>query len=382
LDFTRADHVAQLYASQFQKIYHSFLDFVLHPKCRCRVRLVDRYVLELAENGLYCASGDFYIDPWGPVDRAIITHCHSDHARPGSKRYLTAESGRPLLRARVGDDARIEAVPYGEPVSLDGVRISLHPAGHILGSAQVRLEHRGEVWVVSGDYKAEPDPTCAAFEPLRCHTFVTESTFGLPIYRWRPQAEVFEQINAWWRSNQEKGKASLLFAYALGKAQRVLAGIDPTIGPIYTHGAVERLTGIYRDAEISLPQTTRAAAAGERDWSRALILAPPLANGTPWMRRFGTLSTGFASGWMRIRGARRRRSLDRGFVLSDHADWPALLSTIEATGAGRVWVTHGYRLPLVRWLQDKGLDAQAVETRFEGEQDEIASEDTAGEAAE
>ena len=340
-------------------------------------------MLELAENGFYCASGDFYIDPWGPVERAVITHSHADHARPGSKRYLTAQADRSLLGARLGEGALIEAVPYGEPVWLDGVRISLHPAGHILGSAQVRLEHRGEVWVVSGDYKVEPDSTSAGFEPLRCDTFVTESTFGLPIYRWRSQAEVFEQINSWWRSNQEKGKASLLFAYALGKAQRVLAGVDRTIGPIYTHGAVERLTGIYRDEGIPLPETTHAAAAGEPDWSRALILAPPLANGTPWMRRFGAVSTGFASGWMRIRGARRRRSLDRGFVLSDHADWPALLSAIDATGASRVWVTHGYRLPLARWLQDKGLDAQVIETRFEGEQDEIEeAEDIPGEPAE
>ncbi len=334
-------------------------------------------MLRITENGLYCPSGNFYIDPWGPVDCAVSTHAHSDHAQPGSKRYLTAEPGQQLLRARLGEDAAIESVPYGEPVWFDGVRVSLHPAGHVLGSAQVRVEHRGEVWVVSGDYKLEPDATCAAFEALRCHTFVTESTFGLPIYRWRAQAEIFAQIDAWWRSNQEKGKASLLFAYALGKAQRVLAGVDPSIGPIYTHGAVEKLAGIYRDARIRLPETTHAAEAGERDWSRALILAPPLANGTPWMRRFGALSTGFASGWMRIRGARRRRSLDRGFVLSDHADWPGLLSAIDATGASQVWVTHGYRLPLVRWLEEKGLAAMAVETRFEGEQDEAGAEDTA-----
>jgi putative mRNA 3-end processing factor len=243
-------------------------------------------VLEITENGLYCRSGDFYIDPWGPVDRAVITHAHSDHAHRGSKRYLAAAGGHRLLRARLGEDAVIESYPYGEPVSLDGVAVSLHPAGHILGSAQVRVEHRGEIWVVSGDYKAEPDSTCASLEPLRCHTFVTESTFGLPIYRWRPQAEVFEQINAWWRSNQEKGKASLLFAYALGKAQRVLAGVNPAIGPIYTHGAVEAFTGIYRDAGILLPETTRAVAAGERDWSRALILAPPMANGTPGLHGF------------------------------------------------------------------------------------------------
>ena len=339
-------------------------------------------MLQITENGLYCPSGDFYIDPWSSVERAVITHSHADHARRGSKRYLTSDPGQSLLRARLGADAAIESVPYAEPVSFDGLRISLHPAGHVLGSAQVRIEHRGEVWVVSGDYKVEPDATCAPFEPLRCHTFVTESTFGLPIYRWRPQAEVFDQINAWWRSNQQKGKASLLFAYSLGKAQRVLAGVDPSIGPIYTHGAVQTLTDVYREGGIPLPATTRAIAAGARDWSDALILAPPLANGTPWMRRFGPVSTAFASGWMRIRGARRRRSLDRGFVLSDHADWPGLLSAIDTTGAERIWVTHGYRLPMVRWLADKGLAAQAVETRFEGEQDETGAEDVPAEAAE
>ena len=331
-------------------------------------------MLQVTENGVYCPSGDFYIDPWGPVDRAVITHAHSDHARPGSKRFLTAHSGEGLLRARLGDDAAIETYPYGQAVSLNGVRVSLHPAGHVLGSAQVRIEHRGEVWVVSGDYKLEPDSTCAAFEPVRCHTYVTESTFGLPIYRWLPEAEVFEQINAWWRSNREKGKASLLFAYALGKAQRVLAGVDSTIGPIYTHGAVEKLTQIYRDARIPLAETVHVATAVAPDWGRSLILAPPSANGTPWMRRFGPVSTGFVSGWMRIRGARRRRSLDRGFVLSDHADWPALLSAIEGTGASSVWVTHGYRHPLVRWLSEKGVAAQAVETRFDGEQDEAGEE--------
>jgi putative mRNA 3-end processing factor len=328
-------------------------------------------VVQVTENGIYCPSGDFYIDPWGPVERAVITHAHSDHARSGSKRYLTAQPGQWLLRARLGEDADIEAAPYGETVSLNGTHVAFHPAGHVLGSSQVRLEYRGEVWVVSGDYKLEPDATCATFEPVRCHTFLTESTFGLPIYRWRPQAQVFEQIAAWWRSNQEKGKASLLFAYALGKAQRVLAGIDPSIGPIYTHGAVEKLTQIYRAAGIPLADTTHVASAVEQDWSRALILAPPSANGTPWMRRFGPISTGFVSGWMRIRGARRRRSLDRGFVLSDHADWPALLTAIDATGASSVWVTHGYRHPLVRWLSEKGLQAQAVDTRFEGEQDEV-----------
>ena len=338
-----------------------------------------RIILQLTDNGLYCAGGDFYVDPWRPVDRAVVTHAHSDHACPGSRTYLTARPGEALLRARVGGEAAIQALDYGEAVTLGGVRVSLHPAGHILGSAQVRIESGGEVWVVSGDYKLEPDPTCAAFEPVACDTFVTESTFGLPIYRWPPEAEVFSEIRSWWAANQQAGKASLLFAYSLGKAQRVLAGLDGPpgngAGPIYTHGAVENFCRLYREAGIALAPTTHAGAApAATDWSRALILAPPRAIGTPWMRRFGPLSTGFVSGWMRIRGARRRRSLDRGFVLSDHADWPGLMSAIRASGASRVWVTHGYRAPVVEWLKQQGLDAQAVETRFESEHDETGAE--------
>jgi putative mRNA 3-end processing factor len=254
-----------------------------------------------------------------------------------------------------------------------GVRVSLHPAGHILGSAQVRLELGGEVWVVSGDYKTGPDPTCTPFEPIRCHTFVTESTFGLPIYRWSDQDEVLRDINAWWRANQERGKATLLFGYALGKAQRLLAGLDPSIGPILTHGAVERMTAVYRAAGVPLPPTTHVAVADRStEWSRALIVAPPSTEGSTWPRRFGDHATGFASGWMLVRGTRRRRSLDRGFALSDHADWPGLLAAIAATGAERVWVTHGYTAPIMRWLRERGLEAWEIATRFQGEENGAA----------
>jgi putative mRNA 3-end processing factor len=299
----------------------------------------------------------------------VITHAHGDHARWGNRAYLASREGERVLRTRLGPDARIRSVEFGEPVDVRGVRVSLHPAGHILGSAQVRVEHRGEVWVVSGDYKTEPDPTCTPFEPVRCHTFVTESTFGLPIYRWSPQREVFARIREWWAANRDAGRASILFAYALGKAQRLLAGLlDADVGQIYTHGAVERLTRDYRDSGIALPATTYAGAAPRgHDWGGALVVAPPSAAGSPWLRRFGTSSSAFASGWMRIRGARRRRALDRGFVLSDHVDWPALLAAIAATGAECVWVTHGYREPVVRWLRERGLRAQAVASQWEGE---------------
>jgi putative mRNA 3-end processing factor len=326
-------------------------------------------LLRSTDRGLYCEAGDFYVDPWLPVPRAVITHAHGDHARWGCDVYLGAREGERVLRTRLGAGATIRFAEYGEAVDLNGVRVSLHPAGHILGSAQIRIERGGEVWVVSGDYKTEPDTTCRPFEPLRCHTFVTESTFGLPIYRWSPETQAFDQIRHWWRRNAESGRASVLFAYALGKAQRVLAGLRGTdIGPIYTHGAIERLNRDYRDSGVALADTEYASALPrDHDFSNGLIIAPPSASGSVWLRRFGAISTGFASGWMRIRGLRRRRTIDRGFVLSDHADWPSLLAAITATGAERVWVTHGYREPLVRWLAEHAVDAESVASRWEGE---------------
>lgn len=322
--------------------------------------------------GLYCPAGDFHIDPWQPVERAVLTHAHADHARPGSRRYLATPESETVLRLRLGDIA-LQTLAYGETISIGGAKVSLHPAGHVLGAAQVRIEVEGEVWVLSGDYKLEDDPTCAPFEPLRCHTFITESTFGLPIYRWRPPAEVIADINAWWRANAEAGRASMLFAYAFGKAQRILAGIDPTIGPIVCHGAVETLNDAYRATDIALPTTHTVEAASKADLARALILAPPSAQSTPWLKRFGDYSDGFVSGWMRLRGARRRRAVDRGFVLSDHADWPALQQAIEATQAECVYVTHGYVPVMVRWLEERGLAARAFATEYGAEFDELGT---------
>ena len=335
-------------------------------------------MLRLTDAGFYCDAGQFHVDPWRPVERAVVTHAHGDHVAWGCRAYLTSREGAGVLAARLPPDAAIEAVAYGEPRRLGDVVLSLHPAGHILGSAQVRLERGGEVWVVSGDYKTDPDPTCTPFVPVRCHTFVTESTFGLPIYRWPPQSDVFAEINAWWLANSQAGRASLLMGYALGKAQRLIAGLDPAIGPILTHGAVERMTAVYRAGGIPLPATTYAGADGRRrDWSGAIVIAPPSASASPWARRFGDAATAFASGWMRVRGARRRRSVDRGFTLSDHVDWPSLLSAIELSGAERVWVTHGFTAPVVRWLEERGIEAQAVATRFEGETDDADADATA-----
>lgn len=329
-------------------------------------------LLTLTDAGLYCPAGDFHVDPWSAVPRAIVTHAHGDHLAWGCGSYLTAEPGRALAEARLAAGARVAGVPYGEARVVNGVRVSLHPAGHILGSAQVRVEHEGQVWVVSGDYKTDPDPTCAPFEPVRCHGFITESTFGLPVYRWRPQAEVLAELNAWWRANREAGRTSVLLGYALGKAQRLLAGLDPSVGPIGVHGAVDRCTALYREAGVALPAAEPVGADPAHDWAGAMIVAPPAAAGSAWMRRFADPATAFASGWMQVRGARRRQGVDRGFTLSDHADWPGLLSAIAATGAEEVWVTHGYTEALSRWLADRGVAARTLRTRFEGGRDDPA----------
>ncbi|NMM82308.1 DNA ligase-associated DEXH box helicase [Acidovorax sp. SRB_14] len=320
--------------------------------------------------GLYCPAGDFYIDPWRPVDRAVITHGHSDHARSGHAHYLAHHDSAGVLRARLGADITLQTLAYGEAITHHGVRLSLHPAGHVLGSAQVRLEHGSQVWVASGDYKLEHDGTCAAFEPVRCDTFITESTFGLPIYRWPAQADLFADVNAWWRGNAALGRPSVLFCYAFGKAQRILHGVDVSIGALVVHGAIEPLNAVYRAAGVRLPDTLRATdpQATPALLATALVLAPPSAQGTPWMRRFGRCADAFASGWMQLRGTRRRRGVDRGFVMSDHADWPGLQRAIAGTGAERIFVTHGSVAVLVRWLQEQGLQAQGFHTEY-GDED-------------
>jgi putative mRNA 3-end processing factor len=316
--------------------------------------------------GLYCPAGDFHIDPWRPVDRAVITHAHADHARPGHQRYLAAQPGIGLLLSRL-PGISAQSVRYGEALTIGDVTVSLHPAGHVLGSAQIRIQRHGRVWVVSGDYKLAPDPTCEPFEPIRCDTFVTESTFGLPIYRWDPPQPIFDSIDAWWRHNASEGRPCVLFCYALGKAQRIIAGVDGAIGPIFCHGAVASFNDAYRSAGVRLQPTrlaTDIAAREKTAFNEALVIAPPSAQGSPWLRRFGAYSDAFASGWMRLRGARRRRGVDRGFVLSDHADWAGLQSAIEATGAQRVIVTHGQIEPMARWLREQGYEAGALATAY------------------
>ena len=332
--------------------------------------------------GLYCPPGDFYIDPWRPVARAVITHGHGDHARPDMGEYHASAAGLPILRWRLGE-RRYFVHAYGEPFRLGAAQVSLHPAGHVLGSAQVRIEAGGQVWVVSGDYKRQGDPTCAPFQPVACDAFVTEATFALPIYRWPDTGEEVAQIVQWREQCAARGEAAVLFCYALGKAQRILAelsALDPR--PVWTHGAIEAGVRVYREAGVAMVETRaladaspsaasgsgRRAASADRDaFAGELVLAPPSALGSAWMRRFREVQTGFASGWMRVRGNRRRRNVDRGFVISDHADWPALLDSIRASGAGRVLATHGRADALVRTLREDGVDAAALGAGFEGQ---------------
>lgn len=341
------------------------------------------------DRGLWCEAGGFHVDPWRPVDLAVVTHAHADHAAPGCGRYVASANTVALMRSRMPGRIEADTPAFGERIRLGATTVSLHPAGHVLGSAQIRIEpDDGPTWVVTGDYKTQPDPTCEPFEPVACDVLLTESTFGLPIYRWPDPAGVFAEINAWWRANAEAGRTTVLLTYALGKAQRVLAGLDPSIGPIGVHGALRGPTDAYRRAGVRLPEVEHANESTAPALKGAgLIVAPPAASATAWIRKFkgpGGLRTAFVSGWMRVRGRRRWGSVDRGFVLSDHADWSGLLATVRASGARRVGVTHGSSEPLARYLAETmGLDTFVVPTRYlgEGGDTEAGAEPDAGGAA-
>jgi putative mRNA 3-end processing factor len=329
-------------------------------------------LLELTAEGLYCRAGDFHVDPWRPVPRAVVTHGHADHARPGMGVVHAAEPGLGLLRWRLGEAQVLQGHPYGEAFTLGNARVSLHPAGHVLGSAQVRIEVDEEVWVISGDYKRDPDPTCAPFEVVPCDVFITEATFGLPVYQWRQTPEIAVEIRHWWEQCAARGEAALLLCYALGKAQRLLAELARLPGglerEVLLHGAMVAGVAVYRAAGITLPPTrSLSEEARARDLGGALVLAPPSAIGSPWMRRFKAVSVAFASGWMQLRGNRRRRGVDRGFVVSDHADWDSLLRTCRETGARRVLATHGHSEALIRVLGEEGISAAALKTELGGE---------------
>lgn len=321
-------------------------------------------LLQFTDNGLYCAAGDFYIDPWKPVNKAVITHAHSDHARAGSAAYLCHTHTKPLLELRLGPHS-YQQVEWNEPVFINGVRVSLHPAGHVIGSSQIRLEKDGEVWVVSGDYKTENDGLSGAFEPVRCHSFITESTFGLPIYNWQPQAVQYAQIGEWILQNQQQGYSSVLLAYSLGKAQRVLQAAATVTDHIFLHGAVANTNDVLVNAGITLPFAKRVTANVTKDeLKKAVVIAPSSVLDSPWLKRFTPYRVAICSGWMQVRGNKRRQNADAGFAISDHADWNGLLQAVKATGAEQVYVTHGFQSAFSRYLQEQGIQAAEVVTQY------------------
>lgn len=332
-------------------------------------------MLSFTDKGIYCAAADVYLDPWRAVDRALITHAHSDHARWGSKYYLAHEDSAPALYLRLGKQIQLQTVAYGEPVLINGVQFSFHPAGHIIGSSQIRVAYKGEVWVFTGDYKLEDDGFSAPFEPVRCHTFITESTFGLPVYRWKPQAEIFSDIHFWWESNAAEGICSIISAYSLGKAQRLLKHLHGG-GTIYTHAVIHAMHEALRSAGMDLPYTEKLESIKDPEQlKQALVIIPPSAAGSAALRKLEPVSEAIASGWMSIRGARRRGTIDRGFALSDHADWTALNKAVEASGASKVYVTHGYTEAFSKYLCEKGLDARVARTAYNAESDDSGDEE-------
>lgn len=334
-------------------------------------------LIEFTNKGLYCRAGDFYIDPWQPVNKAVITHAHSDHARWGSQHYLCHVFTQPILQLRLGEHL-YQTVEWNEPVYMHGVKVSLHPAGHIIGSSQVRVEKDGEVWVISGDYKCEDDGLSGAFEVLPCDVFVTESTFGLPIYRWKPQQEIFKEIQNWVLANKADGKVPVLMAYSLGKAQRLLPCIAETGLPIFLHGAVYNVHMALVNAGWPLPAVQRADLALPKEHYRGgVVIAPGGTDGTPWMKRFAPYAVGVCSGWMQVRGNTRRRNADAGFALSDHADWNGLLQTVKDTGASKVYVTHGFQAAFSRYLNEQGIEAAEVKTEYGNDEEGKQSEDEA-----
>jgi len=331
-------------------------------------------LLVFNQKGIYCEAADVYLDPWKPVKKAIISHGHADHSRWGHQQYITHHTNVPIIKHRLGDIS-VTGKAWNETFTINGVKFSLHPAGHIVGSSQIRVEHKGEVWVFTGDYKTEDDGLAVPYEVVKCHTFITECTFGLPAFKWLPQQQVFNDINNWWQQNQDDGRTSILFGYSLGKAQRLLKHLDTSIGKIYTHGAVKNMTEVVREI-ADLPPTEKITRDTKKeDIKGNIVIAPPSTHGSPWIKKMVPYVTASASGWMTFRGARRRRAIDKGFVLSDHCDWQGLLTSIKATGAEKVICTHGYTDIFSRFLAEQGYDARTEQTQYEEENAEQTSKE-------
>lgn len=316
------------------------------------------------DKGIYCPKADVYIDPWKKVNKAFVTHGHADHARPGSKEYVCVHESKGIIQHRL-KTKRVNSIGFGEEIRVNGVKFSFHPAGHIIGSAQIRVEHKGEVWVVSGDYKTENDQLSGNFESIPCNTFITECTFGMPIFNWKPQEQIFNDINKWWVTNKSNKKISVISAYSLGKAQRLISGLDSSIGKIYTQGPVEKMNKVIRDSGINLQETEMLSANHTETDLRGNII---IGNGPiPNSSKIEGIEKASASGWMNLKKTRSWGGAEQGFVLSDHADWQGLLGAIKSSGAEKILVTHGYVQVFSRYLKEIGYDADILKTEYEGD---------------
>ena len=327
--------------------------------------------MELTSKGLYCEKGDFYIDPYRPVDFALITHAHADHARWGHQRYLSTDRTAALMRSRLGTDAIYEEISFDSIREIGEVQVSFHPAGHVLGSAQIKVTDGTETWVVTGDYKVQDDGVATPYETVPCDVLITECTFGLPVYQWKSQAKIMAEIDAWWAENAARDENSVVFAYSLGKAQRVLANLVQLHGPVYCHGAVEKLNQVHEACGIELPERVILDSNQKKnELEGGLIIAPPSTQNTTWLRRFRPLKTAMASGWMTLRGARRRRGSERGFVISDHLDWQELNQVIDQSGAKKILFTHGYTSQCAKWFAEKGYQTAELGMDYETDADD------------
>lgn len=324
-------------------------------------------LLQLTDKGLYCALGDFYIDPWKQVSRAIITHAHGDHAHWGMGEYIAVHESEHILRKRIGD-VKITTFAYSEVFLMGEVEVSFHPAGHILGSSQVRIQYQDEVWVFTGDFKRDLDLTCAPFEVVPCDVFISEATFSLPVYRWPDFKKEMKDVYEWWMKNKSEGINTVLCCYALGKAQRIIAGLrELTDEPIWVHGTVDELNHCYEKTGLSWANVFKVPIEKGEKLKGAMILCPPSALGSSWSKRVSPKKVAFASGWMRLRGNRRRKGYERGFVISDHADWPSLIRTVKETGCRKVYFTHGNTDAIVRFLKEDGIRAYDLKLPYDSD---------------
>ena len=339
-------------------------------------------LIQFTKKGIYCPQGKFFLDPWYPVDYAIISHGHADHARWGMKRYLCTNDSKAILQHRLGADIMIESIPYGKEITVNEVKVSFHPAGHVIGSAQIRLEYKGYVVVFTGDYKTQPDFITQPFESIKCHTFITESTFGLPIYNWKSEEDLQNELQSWVKTNQQNNRTSVFLGYSLGKAQRLmslLVGCDD----IYVHRSIYNLNNAILESGIKLPETKLwSADLNKKTLENKIIIAPPAILGSRMLKRLPNPATAICSGWMQIRGNRRWQAVDAGFAVSDHADWNGLIHAVKASEAEQVYVTHGSQAVFSKYLNEIGIKANELVTEYgdealakaESETDKVTAE--------